>query len=117
LRCGETGDGDAVGRAGHVVEANFVEECDGGRITSMLAADADLEVWAHPTSAGGPDLDQFADTGLVDRHERIDLDYAGLHIVRQYRGGVVPREAEARLRQIVGAERKELGTLLAPGNL
>ena len=42
LGCGDLGDGDAVGRAGHVVHADAVEERDRHRVPAVLAVDTDL---------------------------------------------------------------------------
>ncbi len=40
LGCGEAGDGHAVGRATHVVQARFMAEADRGRFAAVLPANA-----------------------------------------------------------------------------
>src|SRR6478736_5431353 len=65
-------DRHAIGRARHVVEADRVAEGDGGGIAAVLAADADLERGARLAAAGDADLDELADTFLVERDEGVD---------------------------------------------
>ena len=50
------------------------------------------------------DLHQVADALLVDRLERIAREDAGFEVVREETAGVVTRQSERRLREVVGAE-------------
>ena len=60
-------------------------------------------------AALGADLDEFADAVLIDGDERVDLDDLRVEVVAEDGRGIVAREAETGLRQVVGAEREELG--------
>jgi hypothetical protein len=53
---GEAGDGHAVGRAGHVVQAELVAELHRVRIAAVLAADAELDVGTGAAALGDGDL-------------------------------------------------------------
>ena len=83
----------------------------------MLAADADLEIGLHLASAFGADGDELADAVLVDGDERVDLEDGVLGVVCEDRRGIVARQAEAGLREIVGAEGEELRAGVACGDL
>src|SRR3954470_8976393 len=111
LRGGEAGDRDAVGRAGDVVEADRMAEGDGGGIAAVLAADADLERGARLTTACDADLDELADAFLVERDEGIDRQDALGHVGAEEARGIVTADAVRRLREVIGAEREELGAL------
>ena len=86
-------------------------EGDRGRIAAVLAADADLQLRAHLAAALDADAHQFTDALLVDRHERIGRQDPARGINAEEARGVVARNAERRLRQIVSAEREELRRL------
>ena len=77
----------------------------------MLAADAELEVAPRAPAALGGDPHQLADAVAVDADEGIVLDDALLQIGAEEAAGIVARQAEAGLGQIVGAEAEELGGL------
>src|SRR5262245_46212406 len=66
LRGGQAGDGNAEGARGNVAEAGAVAEFDGLRIAAVLAADADLQILLHLSSARDRVVDQFAHAGLVE---------------------------------------------------
>jgi hypothetical protein len=63
---GEAGDGHAVRRAAHVVEAELVAELHRVRIAAVFAADAELDVGAGAAALGHGDLHELADAGLVE---------------------------------------------------
>ena len=66
--------------------------------------------------SNGP-FDQHADAGDVERLERVRREYCRLclvHVVGQEAASIIARKAHGGLRQVVGAERKELGDF---GNL
>ena len=75
---GEAGDGDAVGGAGHVVEAKVVAEGDALRLAAMLAADAQLDVRAHLLGLGDSDL-QNKSTSISQSHEALSFQSFDLH--------------------------------------
>src|SRR5581483_153279 len=117
LRRGETGHGHAEGRAGDVVETRRVAEGDGGGIAAMLAADADLEAGPRLAAALGAEAHELAHPVPVDGDERVDLEDRPLRVVGEDRRGIVARQPEAGLGEVVGAEREELGACLAGGDL
>src|SRR5690606_19576837 len=86
---GEAGDRHAVGRAGHVGEADLVAELHGVRVAAVLAADAELDAGAGGVALLGGDLDELADAGLVDRGERVLLEDLGLGVGAEEGAGVV----------------------------
>src|SRR5215468_4238601 len=94
-----------------------MEKGDRGRITSVLAANADLEIAAHFATTLGADAHQLTDTRLVDGDERVHIEDLPLHVVGEDRRCVVAREAKTGLGEIIGAEGKELGTRIAAGDL
>src|ERR1700741_635369 len=73
---GQPGDGDPIGRAGHIGEAELMAEGDRSRVCALLAADADLEPGLGPATTLDADAHQFADALAIDRHERIGLQDA-----------------------------------------
>ena len=106
----KTGQRDAVGRAGHVLEPELVAERDRGRLSPVLAADAHLQVVLDASAAFDRDPHQVPHPALVDRLERVPLEHAVLEVARQELAlRVVPREAERGLGQVVRPEREEVG--------
>src|SRR5579871_2883499 len=77
----------------------------------MLAANAKLQLLARAPAALRRDLHELADALAIDRNERVVIDEALLQISVEEAAGIVARETEAGLRQIVGAEAEELGAL------
>src|SRR5579871_7037318 len=77
----------------------------------MLAADAEFEFCARLASTLRRDLDQFADTVSVERDEGIARDHTLRQILVQEHAGIVARQTERGLREIIRAERKELRSL------
>ncbi len=89
-----------------------MEERDRGRVAAVLAADAELEVGLDRASALGPERHELADALLIDRLERVLLEHAVLEVDREEPVlGVVAREADGRLREVVRAEAEEVGRL------
>src|SRR5580658_419466 len=107
LRRGEPRDRHPERRARYVVELDLVAERDRRRIAAMLTANPELEVSPRFAATLGSDTDEFADAVAVDRHEGIGRQDALRGINTEETRGVVAADAEGRLRQIVGAERKE----------
>ena len=70
----------------------------------MFAAYAQLDFGTGRSPALGGDFHQFADAFLIERHERIGGQYAARGIPAKERGGVVARDAERRLGEVIGAE-------------
>src|SRR5881296_3355981 len=83
LRRGETGDGHAERRAGHVVHAHMVTELHRRGLAAVLSTNADLQV--GPGSPAEPDrqLDELADALLVEHLERVVLEDSVLHVKRE----------------------------------
>src|SRR5262249_46802496 len=87
----EARDRDAERRAGHVVQADVVEELDRARIAAVLAADADLELRLDLAAAPRRDRDELADAVLVEARERVLRQDALGDVDRQERAHVVAR--------------------------
>src|SRR3954452_18163837 len=112
LRCSHPRDRHAVGRTAHVVEPRHLEEPDRLRVAAVLAADAQLEVGVRLAAHPGGQAHEPADAELVDRLERAAVEDLLLHVrLEEAALGVVAREAQRRLREVVGAEREEVGML------
>ena len=74
----------------------------------MLAADAQLDVWARHATALAGDINKHAHATNIDRCKWVVLDDLALAVARQEAAGVVAAHAERRLRQVIGAETEEL---------
>ena len=107
----QTGDGHAVGGAGHIVQANLVAELHGGGIAAVLAADTQVDVGAGLLAQLGGHGHQLAYAVLIQVGEGIGLIDLLVVVVAQELAGVVAGEAEGHLGQVVGAEGEELGLL------
>ena len=105
---GEAGDWDSEGGAADVVQAHLVEEGHRRGVAAVLAADADLQVGLHGAAALHGQVHQGADACFIQRHEGVRRVDAALQVGRQEAAGVVPRQAERGLRQVVGPEAEEL---------
>src|ERR1700761_3830058 len=77
----------------------------------MLAANAELDASPCRPAAIGGDADHLADALRVERDERVLLDDAELLVLADKARGVVARDAEHGLSQIVGAKAEERGGL------
>ena len=87
-----------------------MEEPDRVGVPAVLAADPDLELRACGAAALDAHADERPDAVLVDRPERGALHDAAVHVAGHDPAlDVVAREAEPGLREVVGAEREELG--------
>src|SRR5581483_7263770 len=112
---GEPRERHAVRRAGDVVEAEPVAERDRARLAAVLAADTELELAPRRAAALDGDPHQAADAVLVEDLERVPLEDAVVQVAREELAlGVVARDAERGLREVVGAEREEVRV---PGDL
>src|SRR5690606_31072552 len=77
----------------------------------MFAADPQLEARASAAPAFTADADQLSDAFAVDGDERVFFVDALLLVGLEEARGVVARNAESGLREVVGAEREEFGFL------
>ena len=115
LRGRHPGDRHAVRRAAHVVEPGELEEADRVGVAAVLAADAELEVRLGLAAGPGRQPHEPADAGPVDRLERAAVHDLLLDVLGQEAAlHVVAREAERGLREVVRAEREEVGLLGDP---
>src|SRR5881397_3264014 len=89
LSCGETGDGHAERRAGHVGHAHTVTEFHRRGLATVLPTDADLELGPRSPAELDRQLDEFADAFLVEHLERVVPQDAVLHVEREEPAGVV----------------------------
>ena len=87
--CGRhSGDRHPEGRAADVVETRLVEKDDRGRISAVLAADADLQVGAGLAALLHAQANQLADAPGVEGLEGIGRDEPALDIAWQEAGRV-----------------------------
>src|SRR5207253_4744529 len=94
---------DAEWAARDVVEPQLVTQVDGVRVTAVLAADPDLHSLAGLATLFDRDPHQPAHAFLVDRLERVARQDLLLQVADDESAlGVVAREAEGGLRQVVG---------------
>src|SRR5690606_32753525 len=82
-------------------------EGDARRIAAMLAANAELDVWPGRPATLGREAYELADPGDIEADEGVAWVDALLDIDAEELRGVVARNAERRLRQVVGAEGEE----------
>src|SRR5207253_3378807 len=112
------GDRHAERRAADVVEAELVAELDAARLPPVLAANADLQLLLDAAPAHDADAHQVADAAAVERLERVAVEDPFFEVEgEELPLGVVAREAERRLCQVVRAAREEvrlLGDLVRP---
>src|SRR5581483_8415322 len=87
-------------------------ERDRARLPAVLAADAELELRLRRTPTLDRDPHQAADAVLVEYLERVPLEHAVVQVAREELPfGVVTRDAERRLRQVVRTEGEEIRVL------
>src|ERR1035437_2306352 len=84
-------------------------ELDALGVAAMLAADADLGLAVGLAPALDRDSHQAADAVGIELREGVGLVDAALDIVAEELARVVAREPISHLREVVGAEGKELG--------
>ena len=77
----------------------------------MLTADAELELRLGCATTFDACFDELANASLVEARERVDRHDLGVLVFWEERAGVVTAEAEASLREVVGAEAEELCVL------
>ena len=101
--------GTRKGEQRDVVEAEPVAEIDRRRIASVLAADAEPEVGPRLPAALDRDAHEVAHPRLIERLERVVDEDALLEIAGEERSlGVIARESERGLREVVRSEREEV---------
>src|SRR5437870_3898819 len=112
LRRGEARDRNPKRRTRHIVQADLVAELDRCRVAAVLSADADLQILTRHAPALHGHAHHFADAVLIDDLEGVFAQDFALEVDGDERPlGVVSRITEDRLRQIIRAEREELGML------
>ena len=77
----------------------------------MLTANAQFETLARGPAPLGGDGDEIAHTVLVERDKRVLLENPGFQIVIHELAGVIARQAERGLGQVIGAKGEELAML------
>ena len=108
LRGGEAGDGDAVGGARNVGEADVVGEGDGFGFATVLAANADFEAGFFGAAVVHREFHQAANAFLIEHLEGVVVVKTPRHVVAQKLAGVVAREGAGGLR---GEMKNPLGEL------
>jgi len=106
LRGREPRNRNAIRRAAHVVEAYVVTEHHRLRLAAVFAADADIELRIHLATEFDADLHQFANSGLIYRYERVARQDLPVDVFADELSGIVARETEGRLREIVCTEKE-----------
>ena len=104
----QTRDRDAVRRAGNIVQTDVVAELDGRRIAAVLAADTEVHGRTGRFTHLDRHIHQFAYADRVEAGERVGFVDLVLVVRGQEFAGVVARESEGHLRQVVRAEAEEL---------
>ena len=107
----EASDGNAIRAAADVVEVHLLAEGDAGRVATMLAANAHLQRGLRGPALIGGDTHHGADPFDVDADERVFGQHPLVHVIRQEAPGIVARQTEDGLRQVIGAEAEEVGDL------
>src|SRR5205085_2065632 len=80
---GKSRQGNSVRRAADVVQPQTVAESDARRLTAVLAADAELDVFLRRAAALDRDSHQVPNSALVERLERVALEHAVLEVAGQ----------------------------------
>ena len=88
-----------------------MEELDRGRVPTVLATDADLEIWFGRSTSLYTHADERTDTLSIDLDERVSIQDVLLQVRGKEAARVVAREAEGRLSQVVRPEREEIRLL------
>src|ERR1700760_4111734 len=96
-------------RAGNIIQTRVVTEANGCRIAAMLAANAELETVARLTAACRRDANKFADTIDIDGDERIARDHTLVDVLVEKHAGIVARQNQKGLREIVWGGGKKKG--------
>ncbi|MPM36798.1 hypothetical protein SDC9_83400 [bioreactor metagenome] len=109
---GEAGDRDAERGAGHVVHPDLVEQLDRLRVAAVLTTDTGLQAGLPAAALLDADPDQLADTVPVDLGERVGRDDVVVDVGVEERAlGVVTRQADPGLGEVVGAEAEVVGVV------
>src|SRR5690606_939473 len=108
---GQTRNRNTVWRATHVIETHRLKITDTGRIPPVFPTNSQLNVRPGPTSQLNRHFDQFANTFLIDRSKRIGFKNSFADIRGQKSAGVVARNPQSRLGQIIGAEAEKLSMI------
>src|ERR1700687_1914648 len=114
LSCSQTRYRHTVGRSADVVHSSLMAELHAVCIAAMLPANPDLQFWTGLTALFNSPPHQHSYTLSIQRLERISSKDPGLflvYIVRQEASRVVSGQPHGGLRQVAGAERKELSNL------
>ena len=89
VRCGETRDRHAIGRAGDIIETHLVAEGHRGRITPMFAANTELDIRTGLATTLDTDAHQFTNPVPINCHERIRGQNALSRVSAQEAGRVI----------------------------
>src|SRR6476661_10860196 len=109
MRGSEAGNRNAERGARHIIEPDRVTELHAPGLSSVLPADADLQLRAHASSCGNGQRNKLANPGLVKDLEWIVGKDATVHIGGQEAAGIVSRQPISSLGEVVCSEGKELG--------
>src|ERR1700688_3466181 len=111
---GERRNRDAEWRSTDVVHFYFVAELNAGRISSVFAADSNLQLWPNRSPSLNRPANEQSNAMNIQRLKRIigkDSGFPLVHIFRQEPPGIIPGEPHSHLRQVVCPERKEFCNL------
>src|SRR4051812_9724376 len=108
MRGGEAGDRDAERGARHIIEPDRVTELHAPGLSSVLPADADLELRAHASSCGYGKLNKLSNPGLVKDLERVVRKDSPIHVTRKEASRIVAGQSICSLCEVVCSEGEEL---------
>ena len=101
---GEACDGHTEGRARCVVHANLSAELHRAGLTTMLTTDTATKLRTNLATFLNSELDETANTLLVENLEWVNLQDLLIEIYRQERSDIVTAVTEGHLRQVVSTE-------------
>ena len=101
---GEACDGHTERRAASIVHANLSAELNRAGLTTMLTTDTATQVRTYLTTFLHSELDETANTLLVEHLERVYLQDLLVEVYRQERSDIVAAVTEGHLSQVVGTE-------------
>jgi hypothetical protein len=80
-------------------------------VAAVFTADPHLQLRLNLPATLDADFHEFANTVLIDRHERIAGQNTARSIDAEEACGVIARNSKSGLREVIGAEREKLRAL------
>ena len=108
---GQFRDRNAQRRTANVVQTDAVTELDAGRLTAMFTTNTEMDIGTGRTAFSIGDLDQLANTRLIENLERVGREDILFEIIVDEPGIIVAADTVAGLCKVVRSEREEPGAL------